>query len=219
VLEGIRPSRGSGTRPPGVELFGRLPHRVRDGAVTKEKNNRASGSSSFSTRAATIPIRTRGITTITPRDIPQLEFGRKAEADREANRRRRRLNFPISQNELRLHFNRKKIKTQDAERSTEPFRRLNFWDEDREASPVDDLATYASPSILSPLDRRSAYFVSIRTPPNHSTRIIGSLFGPMRPPGHRHSGDPPVGGMGGMGGMPPGLQGLFTAILNPDNTR
>jgi E3 ubiquitin-protein ligase RNF115/126 len=84
---------------------------------------------------------------------------------------------------------------------------------------VDDLATYASPPIPSPLDGRSAYFVSIRAPPDHLARIIGSLFGPMRPPGHQHPGDPPVGGMGGMGGMPPGLQGLFAAMLNPANAR
>jgi hypothetical protein len=112
-----------------------LPHRVRDGAVTKEKN-RASGSYSFSTRAATIPIRTRGIATITPRDIPELKFAGKAEADRELSRRRRRLNFLISQNELYSHFSRKKIKTEEVERSSTPIRRPKFRGKDSRASSV-----------------------------------------------------------------------------------
>ena len=45
----------------------------------------------------------------------ELENARKAEADREANRQKRKLNFLISQTELYSHFIGKKVKTAEAE--------------------------------------------------------------------------------------------------------
>lgn len=45
----------------------------------------------------------------------ELEMAKKAEADREANRQRRKLNFLISQTELYSHFIGRKIKTGEAE--------------------------------------------------------------------------------------------------------
>ena len=49
----------------------------------------------------------------------ELENAKKAEADREANRQKRKLNFLISQTELYSHFVGKKIKTNEVERSTD----------------------------------------------------------------------------------------------------
>jgi len=49
----------------------------------------------------------------------ELENARKEEADREAARQRRKLNFLISQTELYSHFISKKIKTHEVERSTD----------------------------------------------------------------------------------------------------
>ncbi|KAL9607433.1 MAG: hypothetical protein Q9167_007656 [Letrouitia subvulpina] len=49
----------------------------------------------------------------------ELENAKKAEADREANRQRRKLNFLISQTELYSHFIGRKIKTDEVERSTD----------------------------------------------------------------------------------------------------
>ncbi|KAI9672107.1 MAG: putative DNA helicase ino80 [Alyxoria varia] len=49
----------------------------------------------------------------------ELENARKAEADREANRQKRKLNFLISQTELYSHFIGKKVKTDEVERSTD----------------------------------------------------------------------------------------------------
>ncbi|KAF8861983.1 hypothetical protein BDZ45DRAFT_234600 [Acephala macrosclerotiorum] len=49
----------------------------------------------------------------------ELENAKKAEADREANRQKRKLNFLISQTELYSHFIGKKIKTDEVERSTD----------------------------------------------------------------------------------------------------
>jgi E3 ubiquitin-protein ligase RNF115/126 len=77
--------------------------------------------------------------------------------------------------------------------------------------PVDDLQAYAPPPPSHPLDGRQMYIVSIRASPDHLARILGSLFGP--PPGqHAHDGP-------NIGGLPPGLQGLFAAMLNPANAR
>ncbi|MBE7182028.1 MAG: hypothetical protein INR71_12635, partial [Terriglobus roseus] len=45
----------------------------------------------------------------------ELENARKAEAEREANRQKRKLNFLISQTELYSHFIGKKVRTEDAE--------------------------------------------------------------------------------------------------------
>lgn len=45
----------------------------------------------------------------------ELELAKKAEADREANRQRRKLNFLISQTELYSHFIGRKIKTDEAQ--------------------------------------------------------------------------------------------------------
>ncbi|WEW56561.1 Putative DNA helicase ino80 [Emydomyces testavorans] len=47
----------------------------------------------------------------------ELELAKKAEADREANRQRRKLNFLISQTELYSHFIGRKIKTDQAQES------------------------------------------------------------------------------------------------------
>ncbi|EKD13015.1 Putative DNA helicase ino-80 [Drepanopeziza brunnea f. sp. 'multigermtubi' MB_m1] len=49
----------------------------------------------------------------------EIENAKKAEADREANRQKRKLNFLISQTELYSHFIGKKIKTDEVERSTD----------------------------------------------------------------------------------------------------
>lgn len=49
----------------------------------------------------------------------ELENARKQEADREANRQKRKLNFLISQTELYSHFIGKKVKTDEVERSTD----------------------------------------------------------------------------------------------------
>jgi len=49
----------------------------------------------------------------------ELENARKEEADREAARQKRKLNFLISQTELYSHFIGKKIKTHEVERSTD----------------------------------------------------------------------------------------------------
>ncbi|KAI0471047.1 SNF2 family N-terminal domain-containing protein [Xylariaceae sp. FL0804] len=49
----------------------------------------------------------------------ELENARKEEADREAARQKRKLNFLISQTELYSHFVGKKIKTDEVERSTD----------------------------------------------------------------------------------------------------
>ncbi|KAH7313088.1 hypothetical protein BKA65DRAFT_412168, partial [Rhexocercosporidium sp. MPI-PUGE-AT-0058] len=75
--------------------------------------------------------------------------------------------------------------------------------------PVPDLATYDSPS--HPLHGRSVHVIRVRAPPDQLARIIGSLFAPMGPPGQR---DGPHGQ-----GLPPGLQGLFAAMINPANAR
>lgn len=49
----------------------------------------------------------------------ELEDAKKAEADREANRQKRKLNFLISQTELYSHFIGRKIKTDEVERATD----------------------------------------------------------------------------------------------------
>lgn len=49
----------------------------------------------------------------------ELENAKKAEADREANRQKRKLNFLISQTELYSHFIGKKVRTDEVERSTD----------------------------------------------------------------------------------------------------
>lgn len=48
----------------------------------------------------------------------EIEDAKKAEADREANRQKRKLNFLISQTELYSHFIGKKVKTDEIENST-----------------------------------------------------------------------------------------------------
>lgn len=77
--------------------------------------------------------------------------------------------------------------------------------------PVDDLATYASPPTPTSPNGRSLFVISIRAPPDHLARIIGSLLGPMGPPGHHVHDGPP--------GLPPSFQALFSAMLNPANAR
>lgn len=49
----------------------------------------------------------------------EIESAKKADADREANRQKRKLNFLISQTELYSHFIGKKMKTDEVERSTD----------------------------------------------------------------------------------------------------
>lgn len=49
----------------------------------------------------------------------EIEDAKKAEADREANRQRRKLNFLISQTEIYSHFVGKKVKTDEVERATD----------------------------------------------------------------------------------------------------
>ena len=49
----------------------------------------------------------------------EFENAKKAEAEREANRQKRKLNFLISQTELYSHFIGKKVKTDEVERSTD----------------------------------------------------------------------------------------------------
>ena len=49
----------------------------------------------------------------------ELENAKKAEADRESNRQKRKLNFLISQTEIFSHFVGKKVKTDEVERSTD----------------------------------------------------------------------------------------------------
>ncbi|ETI23502.1 hypothetical protein G647_05304 [Cladophialophora carrionii CBS 160.54] len=49
----------------------------------------------------------------------EIEDAKKAEADREANRQKRKLNFLISQTELYSHFISRKIKTDEIERATD----------------------------------------------------------------------------------------------------
>lgn len=49
----------------------------------------------------------------------ELENAKKAEADRESNRQKRKLNFLIHQTELFSHFVGKKVKTDEVERSTD----------------------------------------------------------------------------------------------------
>ncbi|ODH26257.1 hypothetical protein ACO22_04713 [Paracoccidioides brasiliensis] len=66
----------------------------------------------------------------------ELELAKKAEADREANRQKRKLNFLISQTELYSHFIGRKIKTSQAEQTDE-------------TGPVDD-ASMAKPDIPLP---------------------------------------------------------------------
>lgn len=79
-------------------------------------------------------------------------------------------------------------------------------------APVDDLSTYAPPPSHPPNGRPQMYIISIRARPDQLRSILGSLFGP--PPGAHGNDAAP-----GMGGMPPGLQGLFAAMLNPANAR
>ncbi|KIW97294.1 uncharacterized protein Z519_02686 [Cladophialophora bantiana CBS 173.52] len=49
----------------------------------------------------------------------EIEDAKKAEADREANRQKRKLNFLISQTEIYSHFIGRKIKTDEVERATD----------------------------------------------------------------------------------------------------
>ena len=82
--------------------------------------------------------------------------------------------------------------------------------------PVDDLATYDSPSTPNPSNGRSLFVISVRAPPDDLARIIGNILGPMgAPPGHHAEGHP----LGAGGGMPPSFQALFSAMLNPANAR
>lgn len=50
----------------------------------------------------------------------EMELAKRAEADREANRQKRKLNFLISQTELYSHFIGRKIKTDEAEATGDP---------------------------------------------------------------------------------------------------
>lgn len=75
----------------------------------------------------------------------ELENARKQEADREAARQKRKLNFLISQTELYSHFIGKKIKTHEVERSTDnPDIAAEDAAPDPNAVDVDDDGTAAS---------------------------------------------------------------------------
>ncbi|EEH06085.1 DNA ATP-dependent helicase [Histoplasma capsulatum G186AR] len=67
----------------------------------------------------------------------ELELAKKAEADREANRQKRKLNFLISQTELYSHFIGRKIKTSQAEQTDD-------------TAGVDTAADMASPKLDIP---------------------------------------------------------------------
>ncbi|KAK1756976.1 putative DNA helicase ino80 [Echria macrotheca] len=80
----------------------------------------------------------------------ELENARKEEADREAARQKRKLNFLISQTELYSHFIGKKIKTNEVERSTDHPDEVgnekdkapeNSLDVDEPTGPVGDRVT------------------------------------------------------------------------------
>ncbi|KAF4635871.1 hypothetical protein G7Y89_g2208 [Cudoniella acicularis] len=79
--------------------------------------------------------------------------------------------------------------------------------------PVDDIATYETPYPSHP--GRSMLVVNISAPPDELPRIIGNLFGPM---GEALDNDRP-GPAHPAAGLPPGLQALFAAMLNPANAR
>ncbi|KAM7202556.1 putative ino80-like protein [Naviculisporaceae sp. PSN 640] len=70
----------------------------------------------------------------------ELENARKEEADREAARQKRKLNFLISQTELYSHFIGKKIKTNEVERSTDHPDEVAGQDKDTIPEPKLDVA-------------------------------------------------------------------------------
>jgi E3 ubiquitin-protein ligase RNF115/126 len=76
--------------------------------------------------------------------------------------------------------------------------------------PIDDLATYDSPSSPNPPNGRSLLVISIRAPPDELARLIGGIFGPVG-----HDGQPPLTAPG----LPASFQALFSAMLNPANAR
>lgn len=69
-----------------------------------------------------------------------------------------------------------------------------------------DLVSYAPPPFPTLDYRRRPRPVGLMASPDEMNSIIGSLFGP-------------AGQQGGGNGMPPGLQNLFAAMLNPVNAR
>ncbi|KAJ9134592.1 Chromatin remodelling factor 2-1 [Pleurostoma richardsiae] len=76
----------------------------------------------------------------------ELENARKEEADREAARQKRKLNFLISQTELYSHFIGKKIKTHEVERSTDnPDIATEDQDKAPEPAQMDDGDELAGP--------------------------------------------------------------------------
>ena len=70
----------------------------------------------------------------------ELENARKEEADREAARQKRKLNFLISQTELYSHFIGKKIKTNEVERSTDHPDEVAAVDKDKIPEAALDVA-------------------------------------------------------------------------------
>lgn len=83
----------------------------------------------------------------------ELENARKEEADREAARQKRKLNFLISQTELYSHFIGKKIKTHEVERSTDnPELATEESAPDPNAMDVDDDGGEASNAKVTKFD-------------------------------------------------------------------
>ena len=83
-----------------------------------------------------------------------------------------------------------------------------------EAQSPPDIATYA-PFPRSPRGRppNGRFLVlNITATPDQLPSLLGNIFGGMAPPGV-------AGDYETRGGMPPGLQGLFSSLLNPVNAR
>ncbi|CAN8095237.1 unnamed protein product [Discula destructiva] len=84
----------------------------------------------------------------------ELENARKEEADREAARQKRKLNFLISQTELYSHFIGKKIKTNEVERSTDnPDIAADVSAAAPDAMEVDDDGDVASKAKVTKFDQ------------------------------------------------------------------
>lgn len=80
----------------------------------------------------------------------EIENAKKAEADREANRQKRKLNFLISQTELYSHFIGKKVKTREVERSTDhPDEAVAEANGDADAPTLDISETGTAPAKVT----------------------------------------------------------------------
>lgn len=79
----------------------------------------------------------------------ELDNAKKAEAEREANRQKRKLNFLIAQTELYSHFIKRKVRTEEVERSTDGADVVGSGEttvpSDEAAIPAIDVADGAGP--------------------------------------------------------------------------